>query len=48
MSMTQEIGVTAPRPARTGADVVPDFTPELAAELAPLYDKLKRSWRTTT
>ena len=41
MATTQEIGVTAPRPQRTRADVVPDFTPELAAEMAPLYEKVK-------
>ena len=45
MATTQEIGVTAKepieRPERTRADVVPEFTPELAGEMAPLYEKVK-------
>jgi quinolinate synthase len=45
MATTQAIGVTAKeksqRPERTRADVVPEFTPELAAEMAPLYEKVK-------
>ena len=45
MATTPEIGVTAKepieRPERTRADVVPEFTPELAGEMAPLYEKVK-------